>query len=182
MLSPAQLPEVEPARKRLLDQAGQDLQGFFEVRRRHSIHPNDRFRMRPGYANFQPIAAGEHLASNRHGNVTAQIKGRIFMPLYQSQGDDGYFIVSKIPDRRVRRSVYLRRMRFQRYLPLFPGIRRHPEHDHMLLVKPKFFRRLGPSLLNVLGYRKMSRQKGELLFVKRPYDLEGPSPLDKLES
>lgn len=181
LLKADQIPELKLSRERLREQAGRELQGFFEVRRRYVIREGEEFRMLPGYRNFQPIREREHLANCEGNPVFSPFGGRIFMPLYQKQGDDGFFIIRKIPQRRIRRGSFLRRIHFYKLLPYFPGIRRHPDYPDFLLVNPRFFRRFGPSLLNVMGYRRRSRSKGKLLFIKRPHDLKGPSPLDKFQ-
>ena len=59
----------------------------------HRIRPEDRFVMRPGYVNFQPVTAGEELGRDRNGPVRAPFDARILMPLYQKQGNDGFFLV-----------------------------------------------------------------------------------------
>jgi len=59
----------------------------------HHIEAADRFKMRAGYANFQPIQQGEHLADDINGPVLSPKKGLILMPLYQAKGSDGFFIV-----------------------------------------------------------------------------------------
>ena len=59
----------------------------------HHIEASDGFKMRAGYANFQPIQQGEHLADDVHGPVLSPDKGLILMPLYQAKGSDGFFIV-----------------------------------------------------------------------------------------
>lgn len=59
----------------------------------HPIKAEDEFKMRPGYANFQPIHAGEHLADDVNGPVLSPEQGMILMPLYQPKGSDGFFIV-----------------------------------------------------------------------------------------
>ncbi len=59
----------------------------------HIIEPGDNFQMRPGYENFQPIKKGEWLASDQHGKIVARCDGYILMPLYQNQGNDGFFII-----------------------------------------------------------------------------------------
>lgn len=61
----------------------------------HIIEEGDRFKMRPGYKNFQPIKEGQWLASDRHGKIVAQCDGYILMPLYQDQGDEGFFIIDE---------------------------------------------------------------------------------------
>ncbi|MDX1912973.1 MAG: succinylglutamate desuccinylase/aspartoacylase family protein [Saprospiraceae bacterium] len=64
-----------------------------QLRYVHAIGPDDHFKMRPGYANFQPIHAGEHLADDVHGPILSPAQGLILMPLYQPKGSDGFFIV-----------------------------------------------------------------------------------------
>ena len=59
----------------------------------HHIKPGDAFKMRPGYLNFQSIKKGEYLADDAQGPVLSPIDGMILMPLYQSKGSDGFFIV-----------------------------------------------------------------------------------------
>ena len=59
----------------------------------HHIKPDDAFRMRSGYLNFQPIKKGEYLADDVQGPVLSPLDGMILMPLYQSKGSDGFFIV-----------------------------------------------------------------------------------------
>lgn len=61
----------------------------------HMIQPGDRFRMRPGFRNFQPIKEGEWLATDREGRIVAHCDGYLLMPLYQNQGNDGFFIVRR---------------------------------------------------------------------------------------
>ncbi|WP_116128081.1 succinylglutamate desuccinylase/aspartoacylase family protein [Lewinella sp. IMCC34183] len=53
------------------------------------------FVMRPGYLNFQKINAGEILAEDADGPIAAPCAGYLLMPLYQNQGDEGFFIVQR---------------------------------------------------------------------------------------
>ncbi len=62
----------------------------------HSITVEDKFIMRPGYRNFDPIKKDEHLADDANGEVLSPKDGLIVMPLYQKQGDDGFFIVDEL--------------------------------------------------------------------------------------
>ena len=62
----------------------------------HSIQPNDNFEMVPNYKNFQTVKKGETLARDRHGEIIAIEDGLILMPLYQKQGDDGFFLLKTL--------------------------------------------------------------------------------------
>jgi succinylglutamate desuccinylase len=65
----------------------------YEVVHRHHIEKGETFKMEPGYSNFTPIKEGELLAHSNGNPVHSPTDGRIFLPLYQAQGDDGFFIV-----------------------------------------------------------------------------------------
>jgi len=62
----------------------------------HSIQPDDDFEMVPNYKNFQTVKKGETLARDRHGEIKAMDDGLILMPLYQKQGDDGFFLIKTL--------------------------------------------------------------------------------------
>jgi succinylglutamate desuccinylase len=59
----------------------------------HRIQPDDQFKMREGYTNFQKIAKGEWLATDKNGKILASEHCLILMPLYQAQGNDGFFLI-----------------------------------------------------------------------------------------
>lgn len=63
---------------------------------RHEIKTKDYFHMKPGFDSFQAVEKGELLAQDKNGEITAPVDGRVFMPLYQAAGDDGFFIVEEI--------------------------------------------------------------------------------------
>lgn len=56
----------------------------------------DDFMMLPDFKNFQPIKKGQLLAHDGDGGIYAQCDGLILMPLYQPQGEDGFFVVEAI--------------------------------------------------------------------------------------
>ena len=60
------------------------------------IGPDDEFKMKLGYTNFQKISQGELLATMNGEDVFASQDGLILMPLYQDQGEDGFFIVQEL--------------------------------------------------------------------------------------
>lgn len=70
----------------------------FKIIYRYALHPGDRFEMMPNYVNFQRVKKGELVANHNHKPVFIQQDALIFMPLYQSKGNDGYFLVQRIGD------------------------------------------------------------------------------------
>jgi predicted deacylase len=81
-----------PGDRRLLARTRGDLPRVLTVHHRHAIAAEDHFRMEPGYANIQRVAANELLARDRAGEIRAPGPGFILLPLYQSMGDDGFFL------------------------------------------------------------------------------------------
>lgn len=91
-VDPQQVPVVEEYHEHLKSHT-MSLPPEVELVYQHIIEPGDEFSMRPGYQNFQPIKKGEWLANDKYGKIYAETDGFILMPLYQKQGDDGFFII-----------------------------------------------------------------------------------------
>ncbi|MCB9047978.1 MAG: succinylglutamate desuccinylase/aspartoacylase family protein [Lewinellaceae bacterium] len=87
---------VENRHDSLLIEYSKDLPKVLELIMCHEIQPGDDFHMMPNYENFQKVRKGELLAHDRHGAIYAQADGRILMPLYQQQGDDGFFLIRTV--------------------------------------------------------------------------------------
>jgi len=72
---------------------------FYRVAHVHRITPGRGFRMKPGFFNFQRVRQGDLLAWEGDAPIVAPCDGRIFLPLYQPQGDDGFTIVQPLTGR-----------------------------------------------------------------------------------
>jgi succinylglutamate desuccinylase len=59
----------------------------------HKIQVGTAFEMLPGFYNFKKIRKGQILAKSKQGMIKAPETCRILMPLYQKQGEDGFFLV-----------------------------------------------------------------------------------------
>jgi succinylglutamate desuccinylase len=165
--------EDAPQADALREQLARDTKNaprIVEIRHRHAIQEDDQFVMEPGFSNFQPVTRGQLLAHNRHGDIRAGETGFILMPLYQSQGADGFFLVRAVKPFWLQVAFWLRRLRLERALPWLPGIRRHPTLPDTLLANPRIARWFVIELFHLLGFRKQ-RVEGELLVVsRRPHD------------
>jgi len=83
------------AHRALLEASTAHLPGAIDVCLRWGIDPGERFRMEPGYANLQRVQRGELLArTGRFGEIPIRspFDGMLLMPLYQEQGNDGFFL------------------------------------------------------------------------------------------
>ncbi len=67
---------------------------------RQRIEADEGFRMEPGFRTFDQVDEGALLARNRHGEIRAPFTGYLLMPLYQGQGEDGFFMAESEPARR----------------------------------------------------------------------------------
>jgi succinylglutamate desuccinylase len=87
---------VENRHDSLLIEYSEGLPKVAELITTHHIEPGDGFQMCPDYKNFQPVKKGETLAKDHNGTIIAPDDGLILMPLYQKQGEDGFFLVRQI--------------------------------------------------------------------------------------
>lgn len=169
MLDAAAVPELERHRE-LLRRASHHLHGFLEVRHRHPIAVEDQFRMEEGFANFQPIDAGEPLARDRNGEIRAVERGRILLPLYQGLGSDGFFIAREIKTFWLHLSALLRWLQLDRVAHWLPGVERHPEREATLIVHTDLARWFALEVFHLLGYRKRRSEEGLLVVSRRRFD------------
>lgn len=170
-LDPGDVPRYR-ARRAALTQARGGLARFFEVRSRKAVRSGDGFAMRPGFRNFQPVVLGQPLADDSAGEVLAPETGRIFLPLYQEQGDDGFFIVRPIRERWLQLSTLLRRLRVDSLAPLLPGVHRSRRRPDTLLVNRSVARWRVTELFHLLGYRRRRDALGYSAFSRRRHDLK----------
>lgn len=87
---------VENRHNKLLEEFSSGLPKLSKLLYKHEIKDGDDFKMNPGYHNFQKIKKGELLAVDKNGEIYSSYDGRILMPLYQKQGEDGFFIIKEI--------------------------------------------------------------------------------------
>lgn len=141
--------------------------GFFDIRYRHHVLPEAKFQMLPGYHSFQPISKGEHLADDIQGAIFSPLTGLIFMPLYQSKGQDGFFVIKKLSRFWLKLSKWLRTWGVSAMVPYLPGIRRHPEKPQAYTIKGFTLGLMGKKFLHLLGYRVKIRPNQPVLLARR---------------
>ncbi|GEM_PF-183226 len=111
LLVEADLPEYARHRARL-ETAGAGPPAVLELLHRHAVEPGDGFRMEPGFVNFQPVEHGELRAGADGGQrIEAPRAGVLLMPLYQGQGQDGFFLGRRVRPFWLHLSTLLRRLR-----------------------------------------------------------------------
>lgn len=163
LLRKRQIPGFDEHRRQLR-RAARGVSPVVEIRHREVITSEDEFRMEPGFRGFDRIHAGQLLAHNRRGPIHAGESGRILMPLYQGQGEDGFFLVRRVRPFWLRLSGVLRRIGAARLIPLLPGVREHPERPDHYLVDRRIARFLVVEIFHLFGFRRR-RPEGETVEV-----------------
>ncbi len=169
VLDEGQVPEVQESRC-LLALHSRGLPRVVEMRYRHGLRPGDGFRMRPGYRNFQAVGRGEVLASDRTGEIRSPEAAMLLMPLYQDQGEDGFFIVREVSRFWLSLSLLLRRWRLDRCVQFLPGVSRDPARPDVLLVDRRVARWLALQVFHLLGFRRLSEDGRGLAVARRHHD------------
>ena len=158
--------------RQLLHEQGGRLHGLFEVFFRHALNSDTHaFKMNQGFANFDKIEQAQPLAIDRKGEIHSPDSGHIFMPLYQDQGDDGFFLVKRIPKWALVVSRWLRGIRFDAALTWLPGVSRSKDYPEALHVNKRIARFLSRQLFHLLGYRRKKENESETLYVRREVKL-----------
>lgn len=165
-LAPEHVPAFDDLRRQLRE-AGGNVPRVMELRYRCVITEEDQFAMLPGFANFTPVARGQQLARDWQGEVVAPEDGLLFMPLYQQQGDDGFFLVREVRLFWLRVSTWLRRAHFDRLLPRLPGVSRVPGDRRALEINTRIARWFVIEICHLLGFRKHAQVKGKLVVSRR---------------
>lgn len=88
--------DVENEHDAILKTYSKGLPTLTSVVYRHKITSSDRFLMQPGFEHFDKIQKGQLLAFDKRGPIHAPMDGYLLMPLYQSTGTEGFFIVQSI--------------------------------------------------------------------------------------
>ena len=166
------VPELDSCRSLLARAAGG--RRVVEVRHRHAISADDNFKMEPGYTNFQPVRRGQTLARDCGGEIAACETGLVLLPLYQTLGDDGFFLGREVKRFWLSLSAWLRRLKIGDYVHLLPGVRRDPQDENFLTVDTRIARLLPLQVFHLLGFRRRRWTGRHLVVSRRAYDLEGP--------
>jgi len=169
-------PERLDAMRRLLLRASRSLPGFVEVRYRHGIPAGATFVMDPGHVSFGSVRRDTVLATQDGREIAAPESGRILMPLYQAQGDDGFFIIRDVRPFWIALSGLLRRLRACRIAAWLPGVRPHPDGSDSVIVNCRLACWYAVEIFHLLGFRREQARGHELIMSRRDVDSPGLQP------
>ncbi len=140
---------------------------IFEIKSRYLIEPTEDFRMKPGFYNFQKIEENQQLAISNGKPIKAQDGGRIFMPLYQQQGSDGFFMIKKIWMPFLKLSEFIRKHRLDVLLTFLPGVKWSDHSKSTIIVNRKIARFLAKDIFHLFGYRNSQKDRNHLIMYNR---------------
>lgn len=150
-----------------LKQNAEQIKDVFEVVYQYKIKPNQDFKMLNGFKSFQNIKKGIPLAVSNNKQIISKYDAKIFMPLYQTKGDDGFFIIKTIKPFYLKLSAVLRRIRFDELLILLPGVSWINNTKGALIVNLKTAKYLAKPFFHLLGYRNKQVDKTHLRLFSR---------------
>ena len=138
---------------------------FYEIRYRHKLDAQDEFYMINVYRNFQPIRKGEKLALHNQRIIKSPDDYTIFMPLYQDQGEDGFFFIKPITYLRLKIISMLRKSSLQERL--IPKDNVVQSDRNTLIIDKIGIKGYQLKLLHLLGFRKRKNINGKKAIYKR---------------
>jgi hypothetical protein len=124
--------------------------------------------MEPGFKNLDHAKNQQLLARDRNGEIRAPHDGLVMLPLYQPQGDDGFFWGRAVSTARMRASHALRQLRLDRFLDLLPGVARDKSDPSRFIVDRSIARIYPLGVFHMLGYRKIRNTANELTVERQP--------------
>jgi succinylglutamate desuccinylase len=151
-LSKAEVPNFKKHHRQLQESAERN-SNFYEIVYRYHINDSTEFRMMEGFRSFEEIGKGVPIAMENDTFIMAETDTIIFMPLYQEQGEEGYFLIKKIPIWALGLSAVLRRIRFGTLLHILPGVSWANSEKESLLVNTRVAHFFTKPFFHLLGYR-----------------------------
>ncbi|MEQ8323151.1 MAG: succinylglutamate desuccinylase/aspartoacylase family protein [Vicingaceae bacterium] len=142
---------------------------FFEVRHCYRVEDDEDFKMEPGYVNFSPVKKDQTVARNKHGVIQVKESGFLFMPLYQTKGNEGFYLIKLIPTFWLRFSFFIRKFNFERILMALPGIEKHDDVFKSIKVNERVAKYLSRELFHLLGYRRTVQSGTKRIYIKREF-------------
>ena len=138
---------------------------YYQIKHHQYVEDPRKFHMKPGFENFDSVQAGQLLATEDNEEVTAPMTGRIFMPLYQEKGHDGFLIIRKVPLLWIGLSAYLRGDFTHSILQRLPGVSvAGPRALRVDLSIARFFVK---DIFHLLGYRVTRQDESTLICYRR---------------
>ncbi len=146
---------------------------FFEITYSHKIKAGVEFTVCPGYDNFQNINKNEVVAIEDGEAVKLPHGGQIFLPLYQDQGAEGFYIVKPIASFWIKLSGKFRLFKYHHKLHWLAGVKKINSNPLIFKIDLHITFLWVEEIFHLLGYIKV-KQDGRFLFMTRREDERNP--------
>ena len=150
-----------------LSTASEGNSNFYEVVHRQELKNNDEFIMRKDLESFQKVSQGTLLAVQNKTKVLAEDDTILFMPLYQQQGAEGFFLIKHTPKWALKISTIFRQLKLDSLLVFLPGISWSDHKKQSLMVNLSVARFFTKSFFHLLGYRNRKVDETHILMHNR---------------
>jgi len=150
-----------------LDELSSFSKKLFDIVSKHSIQKGEDFKMLEGFDNFQKIRKNQALATSNSQTLFSQTNAQIFMPLYQKQGDDGYFIIREVSKHWLFMSRFVRKHQLYFFLKLLPSVSFVNSEQYMLKTNSKPMSTIKTYLFRLFGFRQKTACKGVVYYTRR---------------
>ncbi len=140
---------------------------FYEITHRHKIEAKDEFKMLVKLKNFTELSKGTLLALHNRNEIKTTTNTIIFMPLYQTQGEEGFFLIRNIPLLALWASILFRKIRLDALLTIFPGVSWGNSKKETLMVNTRTAKFFTKPFFHLLGYRNKTLNENYILMNNR---------------
>lgn len=138
---------------------------YYEIVHQKIVDNPEKFEMLDGFENFDRIEKNTPLANEQGNLIKAPESGRIFMPLYQKVGNDGFMIIREVSPFWLTLSGYLRKSFFHTLLKYLPGVKQTSEQSFEVNLNVARF--LVKDIFHLLGYRVTQKDENTLICYRR---------------
>lgn len=138
---------------------------YYEVKYHKIVDDPEKFEMIRGFKNFDKVEKGTPLAKENGEWIEAPVWGRIFMPLYQKKGRDGFLIIREVSAFWLSLSAYLRKSFIHKLLKYLPGV--HIKSEQAFRIDLRVARFLVKDIFHLFGYRVIQEDEHTLICYKR---------------
>lgn len=138
---------------------------YYEVSYHKIVDDPTKFEMKRGFQNFDRIKKGMPLAKENGELIEAPVSGRIFMPLYQKKGHDGFLIINEVSPVWLKLSAYLRKSFVHKLLRFLPGV--YIENEHAFRIDLTIAKYLVKDIFHLFGYRVVRTGEHTVICYRR---------------
>ncbi len=138
---------------------------YYEVKYHKIVEDPTKFEMKSGFQNFDIIEKGTPLAKEHGEVIEAPVSGRIFMPLYQKKGHDGFLIINEVSPFWLKLSAYLRKSFVHKLLRFLPGV--YIKNDRAFKIDLNVAKFLVKDIFHLFGYRVVRTGEHTVICYRR---------------